>query len=192
MAKAGCIAPGACNGPTSKAFSSVTWAKKFIGSMQLCARKGAVYVRSIIFAAFLNAVSGSPSFLNCWAGFAAYSCICCNCLLVLSSVPGTVTSFFLPPHPNLVSFFSPSGSQVTFNFFRAFITSHVVLPTTTSKSLKDLVSKIPCSKPSSYSFNEKTFFIPGMLKVCEASKDFSFMPKAGGCSIIAISIPSCL
>ncbi len=150
-----------------------------------------MYVRSMIFAAFLNAVSGSPSFRKTLAGSLARCCIFWYCDSELSKPAGTTTSC-LPPKPLTVSFVSLIGSHCTLNFFLAFITSQVVLPTITSNSLNVLVSKAASSKPSSNNFMLKTSVMPGIFKAWAASKDLSFIPKAGGCCIIAINIPSCL
>ena len=164
-------ASGVCVGPISSADVLVTLAKKFMGSIVLWARNGELYVRSITLAAFLNASSGLPSFL------------------LSSTLPVLMASskFF-----KCISEFSISliTSQLALMALLAFISCQVESPTIA----------ISCKKPfSSDQLGSliavsiiKASFTPGILLISSSLKSFTFMPKAGGCCIIASCIPSLL
>ena len=153
-------ASGVCVGPISSAESAVTLAKKFMGSKVLWAMKGALYVRSIILAAFLKAASGFPSFLLSITSpdTKAFSSLF-TCIAELSN--------------------SPVVSQLAFRAFLACINSQVESPTMAINCLKPFSSNPPGS--STVVSTIKASLTPGMLFISASLKSLTVMPKAGGC-----------
>src|SRR6187551_3235102 len=110
-----------------------------MGSIALCGRNGHWYSLVTTFAAVLNAVSTSPSFLLTWA----------------------LSPLFISEENNwlwsaVLSIF-PSFSYSTFKAFFAFITSHVDLPTTATLFLKVTISVIPGMALAAASFTDLIF-----------------------------------
>ena len=164
-------ASGVCVGPTNSAEVSVTFAKKFIGSIVLWAIKGALYVRSITFAAFLNAASGLPSTLLCTTSPDNKACS------KLSKWDSELSNGLII-------------SQFAFIAFLAFINGHVLSPTI-AISWRNPFSSDHVGSSIVVSII-KASVTPGMLLISSSLKSFNFIPKAGGCWIIASFIPSLL
>ena len=118
------VSSGNWAGPINSTPSLLTWAKKFIGSMQAWDKKGAWYSRVITLAAVLKTASTSPSLRK---GFTS----------VLSS------NCFIKRSWSVVLSTAPSGSYSTFSTFRALVTCHVDLPNTATLSLKMTTSTMP-------------------------------------------------
>ena len=140
-----------------------------MGSKVLWAMKGALYVRSIILAAFLKAASGFPSFLLSITSpdTKAFSSLF-TCIAELSN--------------------SPVVSQLAFRAFLACINSQVESPTIAINCLKPFSSNPPGS--STVVSTIKASLTPGILFISASLKSFIVMPNAGGCCIMASCIPS--
>ena len=128
-------------------------------------------MRSITFAAFLNAASGLPSLLLC------------------PTFPDSSASSKLAKWDSVLS----NGlivSQFALIAFLAFINCHVVSPTI-AMSWRNPFSSAQDGSLIVVSIM-KASFTPGILLISSALKSFTFIPKAGGCWIIASFIPSLL